>query len=81
MYRWRRLAFIAREMTVRRISPAMNRPKSQRRFLRGETIEVMLHWGASDEDAWRSAGRRQFEAAYTDDDSVYESLIHDSPAR
>ena len=49
---------------------------------RGETIQVVLHWGASDEDAaWLSAGRRQFEAAYTDDDSVYESLIHDAPPR
>ena len=48
----------------------------------GEKIQVVLQWGASDEDAaWRTAGRRQFEAAYVDDDSVYEALIHDSSAR
>jgi hypothetical protein len=80
MHLWRGLAFIARELIGRRISPAMNRPKSQRRFARSETVQVTSYWGASDEDAWRSAGRRQFEAAYTEDDSVYESLIHDAPA-
>jgi hypothetical protein len=49
---------------------------------RGETVQVVLHWGASDEGAaWRAAGRRQFEAAYADDDSVYESLIHEPPTR
>jgi hypothetical protein len=35
--------------------------------------------GVSEEDtAWRAAGRRQFEAAYVADDSVYEVLIHDA---
>ena len=48
----------------------------------GEQIQVVLQWGASEDDAaWRAAGRRQFEAAYADDDSVYEVLIHDAPAR
>jgi hypothetical protein len=29
----------------------------------------------SDDDiAWRTAGRRQFDAAYADDDAVYERL-------
>jgi len=30
--------------------------------------------------AWREAGRTQFEAAYSDDDSVYEQLNHDPAA-
>lgn len=48
----------------------------------GEQIQVVLQWGISDDDAaWRAAGRRRFEAAYADDDSIYESLIHDPPTR
>ncbi len=48
----------------------------------GEPIQVVLQWGASDDDtAWREAGRRRFEAAYAADDSVYELLIHDPSAR
>lgn len=48
----------------------------------GETIQVVLRWGISEDDtAWRAAGRRQFEAAYAADDSVYESLIHDPSTR
>jgi len=39
----------------------------------GEKVAVVLAWGASEEDnAWRAAGRRQFESAYAPDDSVYE---------
>ena len=46
----------------------------------GEQIQVVLHWGLSDdEEAWRAVGRRQFEEAYSADDSVYEQLIHDAP--
>jgi hypothetical protein len=41
----------------------------------GEQIQVVLQWGVSEDDAaWRAAGRRLFEAAYADDDLVYESL-------
>jgi hypothetical protein len=48
----------------------------------GAQIQVVLQWGISEEDAaWRVAGRRQFEAAYADDDSIYELLIHDTPTR
>ncbi len=48
----------------------------------GEQILVTLSWGISDDDAgWRAAGRRRFEAAYADDDSVYESLTHDPSTR
>jgi hypothetical protein len=37
---------------------------------------VVILWGVSDDDAWRTAGRKQFEAAYADD--VYEVLIDDT---
>jgi hypothetical protein len=48
----------------------------------GEPVQVVLQWGMSeDETAWRAAGRRQFEAAYSADDSIYEQLINDPPAR
>jgi hypothetical protein len=43
---------------------------------RGETIQVVILLGVSDDDAWRTAGRKQFEAAYADD--VYEVLIDDT---
>ena len=48
---------------------------------RGETIQVVLLWGVSDDDAWRTAGRQPFEAGYADDDSVYEALIDDTSTR
>ena len=39
----------------------------------GEQIQIVLQWGISADDAaWRAVGRRQFEAAYAADDSVYE---------
>lgn len=45
----------------------------------GEQLEVVLHWGASDNDAtWRAAGRARFEVAYCSDDSVYEQLNQDA---
>ena len=48
----------------------------------GEQIQVVLQWGISEDDTgWRTAGRRQFEAAYAADDSVYEVLIHDPSTR
>lgn len=48
----------------------------------GEQIEVVLRWGATDDEAgWRAAGRRRFEAAYCSDDSVYVQLIHDASTR
>jgi hypothetical protein len=48
----------------------------------GEPLKIVLQWGSSeDSTAWREAGRRQFEAAYCADDSVYEQLIHDSASR
>jgi len=48
----------------------------------GEKVQVLLRWGVSEEEtAWREAGRRRFESAYADDDSVYEQLMHDPPTR
>jgi hypothetical protein len=48
---------------------------------KGERIHVALWWGTdADDGAWRTAGRRQFESAYADEDSVYEILIHDPSA-
>jgi hypothetical protein len=48
----------------------------------GAQIQVVLQWGISQEDAvWSVAGRRQFEAAYADDDAIYETLIHDPSTR
>ncbi len=48
----------------------------------GERLEVVLRWGVFEDDAaWRAAGRQSFEAAYDAEDSVYESLTHDSQAR
>ncbi|MBI4876271.1 MAG: hypothetical protein HY822_16670 [Acidobacteria bacterium] len=47
-----------------------------------QQIQVILQWGASeDDDTWRTAGRGRFEAAYAEEDSVYERLIHDTPTR
>jgi len=48
----------------------------------GEQIQVVLQWGMSEDDAaWREAGRRPFEAAYSVDDLIYELLIHDASTR
>jgi hypothetical protein len=45
----------------------------------GELIQVVLRWGDSDDNAaWRAAGRTQFEAAYTGDDSIYEQSAEHS---
>ena len=57
-------------------------PEIASRVPQGEKVQVVLTWGAVDDDAaWREAGLRRFEAAYAVDDSVYESLIHDSSTR
>jgi len=42
----------------------------------GERLQVVLLWGDSEDDtAWRTVGRRGFDAAYAPDDSVYEELM------
>jgi len=48
----------------------------------GTQVQVVLQWGGSEADiAWRVAGRQQFEAAYADEDSIYELLIPDTSTR
>jgi hypothetical protein len=48
----------------------------------GEPVQVVLQWGMSDDEtAWSAAGRRQFEAAYSAEDAIYEQLINDPPVR
>jgi hypothetical protein len=48
----------------------------------GAQIQVVLQWEISEDDtAWRTAGRMKFEAAYADDDSIYEQLIYDPSTR
>lgn len=46
----------------------------------GEHIRVVVMWeSAAENDLWRSAGRRRFEAAYAPEDAVYEQLMNDAP--
>jgi hypothetical protein len=57
-------------------------PEIASRVPPGEQSQVVLQWGISaEDDAWRAAGRRRFEAAYAADDSVYELLNHDPSTR
>jgi hypothetical protein len=57
-------------------------PEIAARLPLGERVQVILHWGGADEDeAWRAQGRTRFEAAYADEDAIYEHLIHDSHDR
>ncbi|MBN9656981.1 MAG: hypothetical protein J0H49_02310 [Acidobacteria bacterium] len=48
----------------------------------GAQVRVIISWGSLQDDAaWRETGRRQFEAAYADEDGIYESLIDDTSTR
>ncbi len=48
----------------------------------GERLRVVVMWDASDSDGdWHATGRRTFEAAYSPEDSIYESLIDDAEAQ
>ena len=48
----------------------------------GEPLEIVLRWGAADDETeWRETTRRRFEAAYADEDSVYEELMDDASTR
>lgn len=45
----------------------------------GQVVRVILTWGLSQDEAdWRTAGRRQFEASWVEDDSIYETLLDSS---
>ena len=48
----------------------------------GEPLRVVLMWEQSDLEAgWRASGRRRFEAAYSPEDDIYDSLINDAEIR
>jgi len=48
----------------------------------GEPLRVVLMWRQSDTGTgWRALGRQQFEAAYSPEDDVYDSLINDAAIR
>jgi hypothetical protein len=48
----------------------------------GQQLRVVVMWEVDAEDsAWRAAGRRSFEDAYSADDDVYEMLIHSLECR
>jgi len=57
-------------------------PEIAREIPTGEQLRVVVMWEASDLDqAWRTAGRQRFEAAYSPEDAVYEHLMDDSAIR
>lgn len=57
-------------------------PEVARQIPAGEELQIVVLWETSNLDAaWRAAGRQRFEAAYAPEDSVYEQLIDDAPAR
>ncbi len=50
----------------------------------GKRLHAVLGWELitdDEEEAWRALGRRTFEAAYAPEDSIYEQLLDDAPAR
>jgi len=48
----------------------------------GEPLRVVLMWQPSElEIGWLTSGRQRFEAAYSPEDDVYNSLIDDAPSR
>ena len=57
-------------------------PDAAREIPQGEQLQVILLWSVSGEDnEWCAVGRRQFEAAYSPEDSIYEQLIDETPIR
>ena len=57
-------------------------PEVARQIPAGEQLQVVVLWETPNLDAaWRAAGRQRFEAAYAPEDSVYEQLMNDAPAR
>ena len=48
----------------------------------GEPLRVLVMWEPSNFGlAWRTAGRQRFEAAYSEEDEIYEQLMDDSAIR
>lgn len=57
-------------------------PEAASEIPTGEQLRVVVMWEPSNLDlAWRTAGRQRFEAAYCEQDSVYEQLIDDAGIR
>ncbi len=55
-------------------------PEIAREIPAGERLRVVVMWDDLDQ-AWREAGRRSFEGAYSPEDSVYEALIDEAELR
>ncbi len=50
-------------------------PDVARQLPAGAAVHVSIRWNGNDaDDAWRTAGRVQFETAFAPEDSVYEQL-------
>jgi hypothetical protein len=48
----------------------------------GEPLQIVLSWPASEDEAtWHAAGLRQFELAYSAEDSICEQPIDDPAGR
>jgi hypothetical protein len=48
----------------------------------GENLHIVVNWDAQEADlAWRMAGLKRFEAAYSPEDAIYEKLIDDPAIR
>jgi hypothetical protein len=48
----------------------------------GQQLKVVLMWESGSVDAaWRSAGRRRFEEAYSAEDVIYDQLVNETPGR
>jgi hypothetical protein len=70
------------ESTIRPGGQIALPPEVAREIPAGEQLRIVVMWDSSGaDDAWRSAGRERFEAAYSPEDAVYEQLIDDAAAR
>jgi hypothetical protein len=47
----------------------------------GSNVRVILLWGEGEQDDWRELSRERFAAAYAPEDSIYETLIDETPSR
>ena len=56
-------------------------PEVARQLPHGESLHIVLQWDMAGDDAWSTLGRQRFEAAYADEDAVYEQLMDDAARR
>ena len=47
----------------------------------GTPVRVVVFWNIEEHDDWHSLAIDRFADAYVPQDSVYEELMHDPPAR